>query len=55
MFSKLFNLLKGKVTYISAAGFLCLAVADIIGGDLPNAKIHALQALAFFGLRRAIE
>lgn len=52
--SGLLDLLKGKKTYLAAAGFGLLAVYSFYEGDYVKAREYALAALAVFGLRNAI-
>lgn len=47
--------LKGKRTYIAAAGLLLVAFAQYSAGDLLSAGQSVMAALAAFGLRQAID
>lgn len=48
------DFLKGKITYLAAAGFALLAVYSVYVGDYAKAQEYFLAALTAFGLRRAV-
>lgn len=47
--------MKGYVTWIAVAGYVCLAVVDFIGGNVEQGLVKLGLAIGLFGLGRKIE
>lgn len=46
--------LKGRKTYLAAAGMALLGLVDLMNGDSTSAMQKFLMALGFAGLRNAV-
>ena len=52
---KAWEFLKGKKSYVAAAGLACYGVYDVIEGNYDQGWLKIMEAAAVFGLRNAIK